>query len=100
MTSAPSFHSVVRVRGMSNSVSLFLYEYSSEGSIREQLSKSTDKLHETVSGIREVQSFMLQHIVIDDIEKRIDENITPASKKSSVVKGVMMVGFAVVLEKI
>ena len=43
---------------------------------------------------------MLQHIVIDDIEKRIDENITPASKKSSVVKGVMMVGFAVVLEKI
>ena len=63
---------------------------SSEGAIRDQLSKSTDKLHETVSGIREVQSFMLQHIVIDDIEKRIDETISPASRKSSVIKGVMM----------
>jgi len=63
---------------------------SSEGSIREQFSKSTDRLHETVSGIREVQSFMLQQIVIDDIEKRIDETITPASKKAAIVRGVMM----------
>lgn len=63
---------------------------SSEGAIRDQLSKSTDKLHETVTGIREVQSFMLQQIVIKDIEKRIDETISPASKKSSVIKGVMM----------
>jgi len=63
---------------------------SSEGSIRDQLSKSTDKLHETVSAIREVQSFSLQRTVIDDIETRIHDTITPASNRGAVVKGIMM----------
>ena len=68
----------------------FVAMKSSEGSIREQLSKSTDKLHETVSAIREVQSFSLQHIVIDDIENRINETISPASRRAAIVKGIMM----------
>jgi len=68
----------------------FVAMKSSEGKIREQLSQSTDKLHETVSAIREVQAFSLQSIVVDDIEKRIHETISPASRKAAVVKGVMM----------
>ena len=68
----------------------FVAMKSSEGVIREQLSQSTDKLHETVSAIREVQSFSLQRIVIDDIEERINETISPASRKAAVVKGTMM----------
>jgi ATP-binding cassette, subfamily B (MDR/TAP), member 1 len=63
---------------------------SSEGSIRNELSQSTNKLHEAVSGIREVQSFSLQNIVVDDIEGRIHETISPASRKAAVIKGVMM----------
>lgn len=63
---------------------------SSEGSIRDQLSKSTDKLHEAVSGIREVQSFSLHGIVTDDIESRIHDTISPASRKAAVIKGIMM----------
>lgn len=68
----------------------FVAMKSSEGTIREQLSQSTDKLHEAVSAIREVQSFSLQGIVIDDIEDRIDNTISPASRKAALVKGVMM----------
>lgn len=63
---------------------------SSEGSIREQLSQSTDKLHEAVSGIREVQSFSLHTIVTEDIEGRIHDTISPASRKAALIKGVMM----------
>jgi len=33
---------------------------------------------------------MLQNVVIEDISKRIDETISPASRKSSVLKGIMM----------
>lgn len=68
----------------------FVAMKSSEGSIRNQLSKSTDKLHETISAIREVKSFSLQGVVIQDIENRIKETISPASRKAAVVKGVMM----------
>ena len=68
----------------------FVAMKSSEGLIREQLSKSTNKLQETVSAIREVQSFSLQRVVIDDIEERIHETISPASKKTAVIKGIMM----------
>lgn len=68
----------------------FVAMKSSEGTIRDQLSKSTDKLHEAVSGIREVQSFSLEGIVTDDIEGRINETISPASRKAAVLKGVMM----------
>jgi len=63
---------------------------SSEGSIRDQLSQSTDKLHEAVSGIREVQSFSLHTIVTEDIEGRINNTISPASRKTAFIKGVMM----------
>jgi ATP-binding cassette, subfamily B (MDR/TAP), member 1 len=65
----------------------FMAMKSSEGTIRDQLSKSTDKLHEAVTGIREVQSFMLQHVVVNDIGNRIEETITPASKKTALFKG-------------
>ena len=63
---------------------------SSEGSIRDQLSKSTDKLHEAVSGIREVQSFSLHGIVTEDIEARIHDTISPASRKAAILKGITM----------
>lgn len=63
---------------------------SSEGKIREELSKSTDKLHETVYAIREVQSYSLQKLFINDIENRIKETIVPASQKSAIGKGLMM----------
>ena len=62
----------------------------SEGSIRDQLSQSTNKLHEAVTGIREVQSFALHSIVTDDIEGRINNTISPASRKASVLKGIGM----------
>lgn len=63
---------------------------SSEGVIRDELGKSTDKLHETVNGIREVQSFSLQRVVLDDIEEKIRDSIVPASRKAAITKGVMM----------
>ncbi|CAB9524672.1 Leptomycin B resistance protein pmd1 [Seminavis robusta] len=62
----------------------------SEGSIREELNASTEKLHETITGIREVQSFSLQRIVIIDVEKRIHDTISPASRKAAVMKGITM----------
>lgn len=68
----------------------FVAMKSSEGSIRDELSKSTDKLHETVYAIREVQSYSLQKLFIDDIENRIKKTIIPASQKSAIGKGVMM----------
>ena len=68
----------------------FMALKSSEGSIREKLSESTEKLHEAVTAMREVQSFSLQRIVIDGIERRIIETITPASKRAAVIKGIMM----------
>jgi len=60
---------------------------SSEGTIREELSRATDLLHETVHAIREVQSYSLQQNFIDDIEKRIKDSIIPASKKGAIFKG-------------
>lgn len=63
---------------------------SSEGEIREQLSKSTNTLHEMVSGIREVQSFSLQRIAIEDIELRIKDTIIPVSSKAAIAKGITM----------
>ena len=63
---------------------------STEGAIREELSKSTDKLHETLYAIREVQSFSLQPVFIGDIERRISETIRPASRKAAAGKGVVM----------
>jgi hypothetical protein len=60
---------------------------SSEGSIRSELNASTEKLHETITGIREVQSFSLHRIVIDEIERRIHDTISPASRKGAVMKG-------------
>jgi len=63
---------------------------SSEGDIREHLSQSTDKLHETIYAIREVQSFLLQDLFTEDIENRIKESILPASRKAAIGKGVTM----------
>merc|ERR1712176_745044 len=68
----------------------FIAMKSSEGTIREELSKATDVLHETVHAIREVQSYSLQQKFIDDIEKRIDESIVPASRKGAYIKGAVM----------
>merc|ERR1712176_251151 len=68
----------------------FIAMKSSEGLIREELSKATDVLHETIHSIREVQSYSLQQKFIDDIEKRIKESIVPASRKGAFIKGVVM----------
>lgn len=62
----------------------------SEGSIRKELSKSTEKLHETVYAIREVKSFSLQNDFITDIEGRIEDTIKPASTKAALGKGFTM----------
>ena len=62
----------------------------SEGTIKEELSQSTDRLHETVSAIREVQGFLLERLFIDDIEHKINDSILPASRKAAVGKGIMM----------
>lgn len=81
--------SMVPALGISEALQ-FTAMKSSEGKIREQLSQSTDKLHEAVNGIREVQSFSLERITVNDIEARINETISPASRKAAVVKGLMM----------
>ena len=62
----------------------------SEGEIKGEMAKSTEKLNETVSGIREVQAFALESRVQDEIKQRITETITKASEKEAVAKGVMM----------
>ena len=62
----------------------------STGEIRGEMAKSTEKLNETVSGIREVQAFALESKVQDEIKQRITETITKASDKEAVAKGVMM----------
>jgi len=68
----------------------FVAMKSSEGEIKDQLSQSTAKLHETIYAIREVQSFLVQDIFIKDIETRIKMTIIPASRKAAVAKGFMM----------
>mmetsp|Transcript_22245 Transcript_22245/g.46203 ORF Transcript_22245/g.46203 Transcript_22245/m.46203 type:complete len:1407 (-) Transcript_22245:54-4274(-) len=61
-----------------------------EGSIRAEMDKSTSKLNETVTGIREVQAFALEKKVQDEITARIENTITKASDKEALAKGVMM----------
>jgi len=62
----------------------------SEGTIRDELSKSTTILHETVNGIREVQAFSLESIITHEIKTSLFKTIGPASRKASMLKGVMM----------
>jgi ATP-binding cassette subfamily B (MDR/TAP) protein 1 len=81
--------SIVPALAISETLNLVAMK-SSEGAIKEQLSQSTNKLHETIYAIREVQSFLLQDLFIDDIEKRIADTIVPASRKAAIGKGVMM----------
>ena len=61
-----------------------------EGSIRGEMDKSTAKLNETVSGIREVQAFALEDRVKGEISLRIKDTITKASDKEAMAKGIMM----------
>lgn len=62
----------------------------SEEGIRSALSKGTDKLHESIVGIREVQAFSMENMIQGELQELIDTNILPASMTSAISKGVMM----------
>jgi len=62
----------------------------SEGSIRGEMTKSTNTLHESINGIREVQAFSLETMVIAKIKSSIFDTIGPESRKAAITKGMMM----------
>lgn len=62
----------------------------SETNIKNSLSNCSNILNETINGIREVQAFALEGDIAKQIETKINETVGPASKKSSIAKGVMM----------
>ncbi|GMH74233.1 hypothetical protein TrST_g14008 [Triparma strigata] len=62
----------------------------SDSNIKKELGKSTEKLNETVSGIREVQAYALEDNVQVEIKARITDTIMKESDKEAFTKGVMM----------
>jgi len=62
----------------------------SEGDMRKELTKNTDILHETVNGIREVQSFALESFIAKEVKTSLFDTIAPASLKQAALKGFMM----------
>ena len=61
-----------------------------EGSIKGEMTKSTNTLHESINGIREVQAFSLETMVIADIKTSIFDTIGPHSRKAAIMKGLTM----------
>jgi len=62
----------------------------SEGSIRSEMTKSTNTLHETITGIREVQAFSMENMIVRDIKISLFDTIGPSSRKAAITKGFMM----------
>ncbi|GMI17574.1 hypothetical protein TrLO_g3918 [Triparma laevis f. longispina] len=61
-----------------------------DSKIKGEMDKSSEKLNETVGGIREVQAYALEGRVQAEIEDRIMTTIIAESNKEAVTKGTMM----------
>lgn len=62
----------------------------SEGDLRSVLTKSTGILHESITGIREVQAFALEQRISKDIKTSLFDDVGPASRRAALIKGLTM----------
>lgn len=81
--------SMVPLLAMAEAGQWMALEHSS-GALKEEMAKSSEKINETVTGIREVQAFALEDVIQVDIGNRIRTTVIQASNQEAMTRGAMM----------